>query len=193
MNDIAKMRKEFDEKIRYAELENDVETRLGIEGFRIINQSITQRKGLLHTHFFNKLEKEQIVKVLKEFPPTEKYKVSGKDIELTYLLKTHRYPTEQNTVLSIAWISGDFDMQVDMNINESDDLLMQYFRPDWYEIDNHDIGLFYGAVSPRQKSMLKRQRFLSFNSGNVLRYVGGYRYQVSEGHATALVSELIGE
>lgn len=191
MKDLAKMREEFEMKIKYAEMENEVEQKLGFDGFCVIGNSLTQG-GKMHTYFRDKLDLDKARMVLKEFQPTEKVKVSGRDIELTYLLKTHRYPNEPKTVLTIEWISGEFDLSISMWIDDKE-ILLPYFRVDWYEIDNHDIGLFYGAVSPRQKSALKVQRFLSFNSGNVIRYQGGYRYQVNDGVATALIAELIGE
>lgn len=191
MKDLAKMREKFEQELKYAEIENKVEQKLGFEGFRVVGESLTQ-KGKIHTFFANKLGIEQARSVLKEFEPTEKIKVSGKDIWLYYLLKAHRYPNEPMTVLQIEWISGDYDLGMEMYVDDKE-CLKPYFKPDWYEIDNHDIGLFYGAVSPRQKSALKVQRFLSFNSGNVIRYQGGYRYQVNDGVATALIAELIGE
>ena len=192
MKDIKKMREVFEQELKYAEIENEVEARLGFEGFKIVGESLTQ-KGTLHTYFLHDLNREQAAQVLKTFQPTGRYKVSGKDIELTYRLETHRYPKEAGTTLKISWIHEDYDMTFEMLIDEQDETLMQYFRQDWRELDNSDIGLYYGAVSPREKSHLRNLRFLTFNCGNVIRYYGGYRLQISDGHACCIVADIIGE
>ena len=192
MKDIAKMREEMERKIRLAEMSNEVEEKVGIE-CTVMGESGTQ-KGKTWISFGN-LDNEQAAKVLKMFPWTERSKTrsrNGEDIEISYILETHRYPKELNTKLEVQWISGEWAISFKMPILEGG-VLMQYFKRDWYEIDDSTIGLYFGAVSPKDKSGLKRQSMLSFNCGSVVRFHGGYNKQVSEGHAEAIVAEIIGE
>lgn len=192
MKDIAKMREEMERKIRLAEMSNEVEEKVGIE-CTVMGESSTQN-GKTWISFGN-LDKEQAAKVLKMFPWTERSKTrsrNGEDIEISYILETHRYPKEWNTMLEVQWISGEWAISFKMPILEGG-VLMQYFKRDWYEIDDSTIGLYFGAVSQNDKSVLKRQSMLSFNCGSVVRFYGGYNKQVSEGHAEAIVAEIIGE
>ena len=193
MKDIAKMREEMERKIRLAEMSNEVEEKVGID-CTVMGESGTQ-KGKTWISFGD-LDKEQAAKVLKMFPWTERSKTrsrNGEDIEISYVLETHRWPKEWNTKLDVEWISGEWAITFKMPILEGDDVLMQYFKRDWYELDNSSVGLWYGAVSPRDHAALKRQSMLSFNCGSVVRFQGGYHKQVSEGHAECIVSEIIGE
>lgn len=193
MKDIAKMREEMERKIRQAEMSNEIEEKVGIE-CTVMGESGTQ-KGKTWISF-GEVTKEDATKILKAFPWTERSKTrsrNGEDIEISYILETHRYPKEWSTKLDIQWISGEWSISLKVPINEGDDVLMQYFKRDWYEIDDSTVGIYFGAVSPRDKENLKRQSMLSFNCGSVVRFYGGYNKQVSEGHAECIISEIIGE
>lgn len=196
MNDIAKMRQEMERKIKEAELENQFEEKVGFHG-SILGESVTQ-KGKTRL-CYTKLTKEQVQKLLKMFPSTEKAKrtrsATDKSVlEMNYILETHRYPKEVFTKLEIEWIHGDYAIDVDMPIMPDDEVLMGYFKQDYYEIDDSSVGLYYGAVrSNRDIKSLKRQRVLSFNCGSQIRYNSGWFLQTSEGHADCIVAEIIGE
>lgn len=195
MKDIAKMREEMERKIREAEMSNEIEEKVGI-ACSCLGEPATQ-KGKTWISF-GEVTKEQAAKVLKMFPWTEKAKrtKSASDnsvLEMSYLLETSRYPKEPLTKLSIQWIHDEYFITLDIRIRPDDDVLMGYFRQDWFTIDDSSIGLYFGAVSPREKSNLSRQPVLSFNCGSQIRYYGGRFLQTSEGHAECIVSEIIGE
>ena len=195
MEDIAKMREEMERKIRQAELGNEFESKVGIK-CRCLGEPATQ-KGKTWISFGD-VTKEQASKILKMFPWTEKAKKtkSASDnsvLELSYLLWTKRYPKEPFTKLEIEWIHNEYLISLEIDIRPDDDVLMGYFRKDHYTIDDSTIGLYYGAVSPKDKEDLREQPVLSFNSGSQIRYYGGSFFQMSEGHAECLVAEIIGE
>ena len=195
MKDIAKMREDMERKIRLAEMSNELEEKIGID-CTVMGESGTQ-KGKTWISF-GEVTKEQAAKILKMFPWTEKAKRtrSASDnsvLEMSYLLETHRYPKEPLTKLSIEWIHNEYFLTLDIRIMPDDEVLMGYFKRDWYELSSDSIGLYYGAVSPRDRENLSRQPVLSFNCGSQIRYQGGYFLQTSEGHAECIISEIIGE
>ncbi len=192
MKDIAKLREEYDRKLKYAEYENELEERVGVS-CSIIGSSLTQ-KGKTHV-YFGSLSKEQTSRLLKEMPSTEDALTSGRGgvkMALPHILSVSRSPREAHTMLEMEWIHGEWDISLKMPLDPGDGVLMQYFRQGLYEIDNATIGLFYGAVSPREKSRLKDVPYLTFNSGDIIRYKGGRDKQLSAGHAECIISEIIG-
>ena len=194
MKDIEKMRQEFERKIKCAEMSNKIEAEVGIECSVMENGSCTQKgKEWLS---FSKVTKEQAGKILKMFPWTERSKTrghNGKDIEISYVLSTSRSPKDMFTTLDISWIHNEWAISMNLPIDPTDHILMQYFKRDSYEIDDSTIGLYFGAVSEREKGYLKNVSLLSFNCGDVVRFYGGHHKQVSEGHAECIVAEIIGE
>lgn len=190
MKDIAKMREKMEREIRLAEMSNEIEEKVGISCW-VMGESGTQ-KGKTWLNFGD-VTKEQAAKLLKLFPWTERAKISGKDIELSYILGTHRYPKEPFTKLEIQWIHDEWAISLKMPIRLDDEVLRGYFKQAWYELEDGSIGLYYGAVSPREKEELRHCGVLSFNCGSQIRYYGGYFTQTSEGHAECIVAEIIGE
>lgn len=195
MEDIAKMREEMERKIRLAEIGNEFETKVGIK-CSCLGEPATQ-KGKTWINFGD-VTKEQASKILKMFPWTEKAKrtksaIDNSVLEMSYLLETHRYPKEPLTKLSIEWIHDEYSITLGIRIMPDDEVLMGYFKRDRYELSSDSIGLYYGAVSSRDRENLSRQPVLSFNCGSQIRYQGGYFLQTSEGHAECIISEIIGE
>ena len=195
MKDIAKMREEMERKIRLAEMSNEIEEKVGIE-CTVLGEPATQPGKTWIS--FGEVTKEDAAKILKMFPWTEKAKrtKSASDnsvLEMSYLLETKRYPKEPLTKLSIKWIYNEYFITLDIRIMPDDDVLMGYFKRDYFTIDDSSIGLYFGAVSMRDKERLSRQPVLSFNCGSQIRYYGGSFLQTSEGHAECIVSEIIGE
>lgn len=195
MKDIAKMREEMERKIRLAEMSNEIEEKVGI-ACTVMGESSTQ-KGKTWISFGD-VTKEQASKILKMFPWTEKAKrtksaIDSSVLEMSYLLETHRYPKEPLTKLEIEWIHEQYLISLKIELRPDDDVLMGYFRRDWYELSSDSIGVYYGAVSSRDRENLSRQSVLSFNCGSQIRYQGGYFLQTSEGHAECIISEIIGE
>ena len=192
MKDIAKMREDMERKIRLAEMSNELEEKIGID-CTVMGESGTQ-KGKTWISF-GEVTKEQAAKILKMFPWTERTRSASDNsvLEMSYLLETHRYPKEPLTKLSIEWIHNEYFLTLDIRIMPDDEVLMGYFKRDWYELSSDSIGLYYGAVSPRDRENLSRQPVLSFNCGSQIRYQGGYFLQTSEGHAECIISEIIGE
>lgn len=200
MNDIAKMRAEFEEKIHLAELENQYGADLEKYGLRISIFSTDKETGrylasVRKESITDKLTEQDVAVVLNTLPMTEKMNVyvgSDKYEKLSYQMDTERTPSEWRTTLKIKYIHDDLVLWIDLPINEQNEELMQYFTRTQRELDDSTIGLYYGCVSPRQKSHLKMLSFLTWNSGHVVRFNGGSHRQIAEGIVTCVASTLWG-
>lgn len=201
MKDIEKMRKEFAEQIRLAEIENKYSEPLAKYGLEIsiIGNSFTQKGKIQATArkaengLTTPLDERDVQNILEVLPMTEKSRVYIGDHKydmLSYELATERNPREARTMLKIGYIHNELDLSIDLPINESDPELMQYFTRTQRELDSSTIGLYYGAVSPAQRGRLKMLSFLTFNCGHVVRFSGGTHRQISEGHANCIISSL---
>ena len=203
MNDIAKMRKEFDEQIRLAELENKYNERLEPHGIslKIVSAKSLTQKGKIHATLrkvgdawlcpFDGHDAQQALRLL---PMTENLSVyNGRSYEmLPYHMTTSRTPSQPRTILSVDYIHDDLNVGFELHIDERDPEMMQYFQRTQRELDSREIGLYYGAVSPRTKSNVQMLPFLTFNCGRVVRFQGGHHTQLSEGHLTSIAASIEG-
>ncbi len=198
MNDIAKMRAEFEEKIRLAELENKYNEPLEKHGLRLSIFSKDKSGRLLasvrvdrgYDKPFNEHDAQLILSL---YPMTEKKSVYVGDHKydnLSYEMSTERTPGQSRTILKIQYIHDELEIWMELPINERNPELMQYFMKTQRELDDREIGLYYGAVSPRTKSNVRMLPFLTFNSGRVVRFQGGHHKQVSEGHVCCIASSI---
>ena len=200
MNDIAKMRKEFEEKIRLAELENKYNEKLDKYGMsvHIFSEHADEGRYLASVRknegSWAELNEEDVQSVLENLPMTDKIRVSaghGKYEMLSYQMETERTPQRPRTLLKIRYIHNELELWIDLPINENNPDLMQYFQTTQRELDNQTIGLYYGSVSPRRKSSLQMLPFLTWNCGRVVRFQGGIHRQVAEGIVTCVASTIL--
>lgn len=198
MNDIAKMRAEFEEKIRLAKLENMYNEPLEEHGLSLSIFTKDKSGRLLASvrvdrSYDKPFNEHDAQLILSLYPMTEKKRVyvgGGKYDELSYEMGTERCPSKSQTILKIRYIHNELEIWMELPINERNPELMQYFMKTQRELDNREIGLYYGAVSPRAKSNVRMLPFLTFNSGRVVRFQGGYHMQASEGHVCCIASSI---
>lgn len=198
MNDIAKMRKEFEEKIRLAELENKYNEKLEKEGICIRIFSKDKNGRILASvqktddEWRNPFNEHDAQNLLRLLPITDDYLVHvghNKKELLPCDMCTYRSP-KKSTVLEVKYIHKDLEVWFELPINERNNELMQYFMKTQRELDNNEIGLYYGCLSPRQKSNVQMLPFLTFNCGSVVRFQGGRHKQISAGHISCILQSI---
>lgn len=180
MNDIEKMKAEYEQKIKFAEMENELSKKLP-EGTRIsiIGNSLTQ-KGKLQTSIRSEdwgrgLTEQQVGELMLAFPVTEKSRIYvGKNqySEKEYEMDTHRCAHVLYTELSISWISGELDISVDVRLDDCSEEIKQFFIRDSRRLDYDELR--YGD---KPETYLN---FYTFAYGHVVGFRGGYRKQVSD-------------
>lgn len=181
MNDIAKMRAEFEQKLQWAELENEHNERLEPEkvSLHIVGHSITQ-KGKLQAYFeperFGTLPNVKAGMVLSMYPVTEDLTTFvGHDTyeQMMYRLETRRSPRDPWTILKIEWISGDFDLSCEVALDGSDESVMQFFQKRHRTLEESEISS-YGIQKTRyNKDTRDFFPHLGFASGTQTHFKGG--------------------
>lgn len=189
MNDIEKMKAEYEQQIKWAEMENELSKKLP-EGTRIsiIGKSLTQ-KGKLQTSIRSEnwsrgLTEQQVGKLMLAFPVTEKSRIyvgQNQDSEKEYGMQTHRYAHTYYTGLSISWISGELDISVDVRLDNCSDEIKQFFIYDRRRLDYNELK--YGD---EPESYLK---FYTFAYGHTVKFLGGYHKQVSDSALSEIVEK----
>lgn len=189
MNDIEKMKVEYEQKIKWAEMENELSKKLS-EGTRIsiIGKSLTQ-KGKLQTSIRSEnwgrgLTEQQVGELMLTFPVTEKsrtYVGKGQYLEKDYEMNTHRYAHTYYTELSISWISGELDISVSVRLDNYSDEIKQFFIYDRRRLDYDELR--YGDKPETYLS------FYTFAYGHVVRFSGGYHKQVSDSALNDIVEK----
>lgn len=203
MNDIEKMKKEYEQKIKYAELENELNAKLegmGIE-FHIVGNSLTQ-KGKIHAfltashpYTLDKLNVLDMQNALNFFENTEDLRVyvGGDKYEaLPYRMATSRTPSSPSTTLTIEWISGDYDIDAEMLLTNCG-VLMQYFTTTARELSTTEVNLWLGGANRWNYETRKNFRYYTFNSGSKTRFQGGTDLQTSRGHIECIAETIKGE
>ena len=201
MNDIAKMREEFEQKIKYAQIENEMNERLEPHGIKISVIGVSNtNKGKLHISvrcvdsYTKGLDVRQIGCALCELPMTESYRsyTGSKNghVLLPYEMQTHRGANEFQTSLDVRWISNEFDVWATMSIDEKDAEVMQFFKETTRELTDTEVQLYCNGRTRWNYNRRNFHRFLTFNCGQVVRFQGGYHKQVAEGILNSIAEML---
>lgn len=181
MNDIEKMKAEMEQKIKWAEMENELSKKLP-DGVRvsIIGDSLTQ-KGKLHTMIWAVpgLTEHQVGEILNAFPVTEKvsvYNGNGNYSFEDYAMTTHRYVCDCYTELHIEWISDDLVMSIKVHIDKCSDEIKQFFTKTYRDVNQE----WTGPKTRYNKATRDRFEFYTFVYGRVIGFQGGYHKQVAD-------------
>ena len=193
MNDIEKMKAEYEQKLKWAEMENELSKKLP-EGTQIsiIGKSLTQ-KGKLHTSIRSEdwshgLTEQQVGELMLAFPVTEKSRIYvGQDqySEKDYEMETHRYIHLPTTDLSISWISGELDISLELKVELCSDEIKQFFTRTSRNV-NHE---WRGTRTRWNKHLRDNFPFYTFAYGHTVRFYGGYHKQVSDSALSDIVEK----
>jgi hypothetical protein len=189
MNDIEKMRQEFEQKVKYAQIENEMNEKLKGDSveMHIYGNSFGKNKDKLHVGFWgvneknwnNDLNPRQIGAIMTNFPVTEQVQVEsvqqGTIAQVDYKMHTERSLHMNYTQLNIDWISGEYDIRVSMKIDSflKDEDLMQWFTITYRDVDSDWEG-------PKNRWNYDARHFFkyyTFKQGKIVKFRGGYDYQ----------------
>lgn len=198
-NNIEKMRQEFENKIKFAEMENEQNERVNWDfgTLRIVGESITQ-PGKIHAYIRRNDWKEgltatEAARVLNDFPQTERSRVyigGNKYDSLSYIMETEKTPGRAD-LLKISYISGEYDLSFDVVINPSDADLMQFFTVTRRELSDTEINLYLGGKRTKWNYNTRHYfPYYTFNLGQVVKFQGGRDRQINEGAAITIASNL---
>lgn len=167
MKDIEKMRAEFEEKIRLAEMENDFENRYGI------------KVGVFHVNGYDMVhiecDNETAKRVLNEFEADTEWAIDHeRDSKHMYkyrLCSIMRY-SDRYSKLEIEFINKGVKYWIDLAI-DGNELLVPFFRRTHRTITETELSTWHPVN--HQGTLYRDMQIpqMSFNSQNVKRYYGG--------------------
>lgn len=123
LNDIEKMRREFDEKLANAIKENELNE--GIEGYEL---RINKGTIMMHKSYISGVvspSREQISEVLRKFPMTEAT-LYDKKYELPYVIHSSQHYGDKCGKLSIQWKYNEYTICVSMDIDK--EIINEFFN-----------------------------------------------------------------
>lgn len=129
-NDIEKMKAEFEEKLRMAELENKLNE--GVEGYELHLSKDSKYRILVRLPYdtrtgFNEPSIEHMAEVLRNYPKTEDI-VYDRKYNLPYVIHARRGYGDRYGTLSLSWNSGEYVVRGSLQIDGTD-LYDEFFEP----------------------------------------------------------------
>lgn len=140
VNDIEKMKAEFEEKLALAIKENELNKdidgyALSLDKYNCVHWKVEYRSGV---GFVNPTL-PQVADILKRFPMT-KHTLYDKSIELPYVIHSRNSYGDRTPEMSIKWLSGEYELYISLPID--DELCKEFFRISTRETTNCENSTF---------------------------------------------------
>lgn len=127
VNDIAKMKAEFKERLALAIKENELNE--GIDGYHLkldkynrVSWGVVYKSGL----GFVTPTLSQVADILTRFPMTKNTLYDNKTLDLPYVIHSSNSYGGGDPEMSIMWISGDYEVYIPLPID--DELCKEFFK-----------------------------------------------------------------
>lgn len=196
--DIDKIKAEFEKKIQYAIMQNELFDKLGDNDIElsILGDSHTQ-KGKYHLYVRHekvcqKLSIQQIGLILTKLPSTEKSKVhigSSKYIEMDYEVETTRGYRDSHATLKIGYIHDKYDIGLELPIEPNKEL-NGFFADSYRKVEDYEITTHYIVSRPNREAKDVTVPVKEFANGECVRFVGGYVKSKSEWAANNIIEAI---
>ena len=194
MNDIEKMKAEFAEKLRIAQLENDEMARNGGipvsvngESYRKNGKTALGLGGILKG-----LSTKQVHDILQTYPWTEDIDThvgTSGYTKLPYDMYVLNGPNQTDR-LAVNYISGDYEISFYMKIDTQDPDVMQFFDRKTRHLSDSEFSTYYKVKTRWNKDAIERFPYLTFNCGHVVKFQGGADKQIAPGILTSIMETI---
>lgn len=189
MINIEEMKAKQARELELAELANKycaIAKENGIECDAICYGKSYLAKGKWHIGFHHtesvckKIDAKALGLLLDVFAPTEKIKVSagrGKEEEFEYRMDVHRGYHDRATILDVAWIHEDCEFSTEIEIDENNLDLMNFFKETTRELTDSEVSTYLRAKTRWNYNTRNFFKFLTWNCGSIVRFQGGHHRQ----------------
>jgi hypothetical protein len=181
MNNIEKMRREFEEKIQLAMLENQIETRLANEfGDREICVALVKCKDTLllcgrNTSIWKNPTLKGVGTLMKAFPVSDKIDLTDNADYVDYKFDVSKASRMIATELQIKWKCKEGEVHVKLNVEDCPKDFLNYFRE-----TSRDVLNDYG-----QRITIRYKTFAAVDN---LKYAGGHEVLRSVATSNAMAN-----
>lgn len=126
VNDIEKMKAEFEEKLALAIKENELNAdingyQLKLDEYNRVSWGVVYKSGV----GFVTPTLAQVADILSRFPMT-KNTLYDKAVEMPYVIHSSNSYGDRNPEMSIRWISGEYEVRISLPIY--DELCKEFFK-----------------------------------------------------------------
>lgn len=128
-----------------------------------------------------KIDAKTLGLLLAVFAPTEKIKVSagrGKEEEFEYEMEVHRGYHDRATILDVDWIHEGCQFRAEIEIDENNLDLMNFFKQTTRELTDSEVSTYLGAKTRWNYNTRNLFKFLTWNCGSIVHFQGGRHRQI---------------
>lgn len=186
------MRDDFETKIAFAELENKYNEELERDGLTMSIFGRNKRGYLASIKTVDRkpLNLEHLQLILEKFERTDDLLIGEDNFPIPYYIGVYRGPKDVKTIMSVRWISGEFEIWTEVPVDEDCPDIMQFFRQTTRKLTESEISS-YGIQRNRWNYNYRNYfTFLTFTCGHVIAYPGGRHVQVDVGIITSIIETI---
>lgn len=143
----------------------------------------TKHISIRHTEsVFKKIDAKILGLLLSVFAPTANIKCSGSartgEVELEYRMEVHRGYHDRATILEVDWIHEECQFSAEIEIDESNLDLMNFFKKTTRELTDSEVSTYCGAKTRWNYNIRNNFSFLTWNCGSIVHFQGGHHRQI---------------
>lgn len=196
MIDLEKLKEKQAKELADAQKANAYEEKLGNEALGLhlldsFSKAVSQRICIHQKDLFKPLTVLQAAEVLCKLPSTQDIKVhlgTKGAVMLPYKLQTSKSYRDPVDKIQICYISDGVEVDFYMEMDTSDAELMQFFK-----ISHRTLRRDEYPETKRTRwnvNQFDNFQFYQWNSGNVIRFQGGYNTQYAHGIVTSFIETI---
>lgn len=135
-----------------------------------------------HESVCKKIDAKTLGLLLAVFAPTENIKCSGSsrtgEVALEYRMEVYRGYNDRATILDVDWIHDGCQFGAEIEIDENNLDLMNFFKETTRELADSEVSTYLGAKTRWNYNTRNFFRFLTWNCGSIVHFQGGHHRQI---------------
>lgn len=128
-----------------------------------------------------KIDAKTLGMLFTVFAPTEYIKSSGSartgEVELEYRMDVYRGCHDRATILDVDWIHEGCQFNAEIEIDENNLDLMNFFKETTRELTDSEVSTYLGAKTRWNYNTRNFFKFLTWNCGSIVHFQGGRHRQ----------------
>ena len=192
MNDLAKMRADFEKKIKLAEKENFFEQKYGVN-FYVFDLQTEPDKIRVHVSE-NYATVEVAKRLLQDFPAEglmvlNASAISAGDIYYKYKIGARRGYSDRCSIMEIEWQNGGNQYGINLKIEETP-LLQDFFKHSFRRVSDSEVTTYHPTDASGRLDRGARIPCVNFPTTQ-MSYSGGYRNCTDTGVIDEIINAIL--
>lgn len=192
MNDLAKMRADFEKKIKLAEKENFFEEKYGVN-FYVFDLQTEPEKIRVHVSE-NYATVEVAKRLLEDFPAEglmvlNASAISAGDIYYKYRIGAKRGYSDRCSIMEIEWQNGGNQYGINLKIEETP-LLHAFFNHSFRQVSDSELSTYHPTDAHGRLNRDCKIPCVNFPTTQI-NYSGGYRNCTDTGTIDEIINAIL--